>query len=52
MKTKKNRIISTTFIRDDGNGHSIVLGLEGKIPNLGYGAKEIIKMLKKNIIKP
>jgi hypothetical protein len=55
----KNKIISTTFVRGkscrflmpkkDGK-HRIILELESKIPPMGYGSKQIIKMLKKTII--
>jgi len=52
-----NRITGITFIRKnkeliyDKNENCIILHLEKDIPSLGYGAKEIRKMLKATIVK-
>jgi len=52
MKSEKNKITGISFIRktDDVDGkpqHEITLHLEGKIPAMGYGCKELILLLKK-----
>jgi hypothetical protein len=52
MKAEKNKIKGISFIRktDDADGkpqHEITLHLEGKIPAMGYGCKELISLLKK-----
>ena len=52
MKSEKNKITGISFIRktDDVDGkpqHEITLHLEGKIPAMGYGCKELISLLKK-----
>lgn len=51
-KVEKTKIKGMSFIRqtDDIDGklqHNITLHLDGKIPPMGYGCKELIKMLKK-----
>ena len=52
----KNRITGTSFIRRDEklrigfNEAAIILHLEKDIPAIGYGAKEIRKMLKETIV--
>lgn len=43
---EKQKIIGVGFERPRKERHQIILLLENKIPSLGYGAKEIIKMLK------
>ena len=52
MKSQKNKINGISFIRktDDVAGksqHEITLHLEGKIPAMGYGCKELISLLEK-----
>jgi hypothetical protein len=52
MKAEKNEIKGISFIRktDDVDGkpqHEITLHLDGKIPQMGYGCKELILLLKK-----
>jgi hypothetical protein len=51
MKAKKNKINGISFIRktDDVDGkpqHEITLHLEGKIPAMGYGCRELIILLQ------
>jgi hypothetical protein len=51
---KKNQITSITFLRNNkpnlnyvrDDKHKIVISLKKKIPGLGYGTKEIRKLLK------
>ena len=43
---EKNEIFGIAFIRRK-KATSITLHLKGKIPEYGYGTKQIIKMLKK-----
>jgi hypothetical protein len=52
MKAKKNEITGISFIRqtddiDKKLKHKITLHLTGKIPPMGYGSKELIKMLNR-----
>ena len=43
---KQNRIFGIQFKRSKKNCHKAVLLFDKKIPALGYGAKELIKLLK------
>lgn len=47
MKEKEvNIIMGVFFERQKDRRHQIILVLKDKIPSLGYGVKEIIRMLK------